>query len=218
MSAVTTFYSNLMGLSAANLKSQSFIARNPTFDTGIAGNASWTAIVDTEVAMTVFNGTSKIVVPDTLLLRTTAAGTNNTENSFIFRLDNINGYASGGTTLTNASTYMSGSDTTNRTSDVVCNFGDLTGVASSSLAEDVGRIEWKHAAAPALEVNDMLHVEFGGIGAGQPHAETFEAIYTTGCPMIWIGPGATLKIYMFQTAGSAASSFEVQLSWLEVDE
>jgi len=201
------------------LRQSYFTSKNGTFGTGIACNGTPTAITATEIMMTMYNGeSSALVIPDYIQLRCTAIGTANVDTKLLFMLDNKNRWSSGGTKLTNASTYMIGGQTTNATSDVTCYFGDVTGnAASANVVETAGITLASAASATAVEVGDVYHISFGtdtSPGSLMLH-DSQENLHNYVVPPHWVGPGATLCVYLWQTSASAASSFEVDCGWIQ---
>lgn len=206
-----------------------FTARNPTFGTGIAINADPTAIDATESMMTVYNSASATdegqiwLAPDYIRLTCTAAGTGSTDFKLLMKLDAINRYSSGGTQLTPKSTSVrkatANNGYTDRTPKGTIYFGDITSTAESDAKEVCGLTLASIASATAVTPGDTFTIHFGGGGntGGTVGVKTAtEGHYHFTAAPIFVGAESTLTIHPFQTSGSAASSFEVEIGFYEI--
>ena len=202
-----------------------FCYANPTFGTGIACNASPTAIAETEAMLVIDNSAvygsgaateDVIVVPKRIHLRCTVDGAGASDFKLQFLLDKINRYSSGGTELTGNPTFIdtySGYTASTPVGKVY--FGDVTALAASA-AKQVYSIIVKTAADPCYTVGDtyIFDIEMGREGILNPTTTT--ATFPFRLPLIHIGRGSSLVVHPFATGATGAPSFEVEVETIEL--
>jgi hypothetical protein len=192
-----------------------FTITNPTPGTGVAGIAATGAFSDAEslLFMRLSDASEKRLTLRYLLLELTAAGANGTDVAFVVKTDSgTSRYTSGGSSITPVNVNQRSSIAT----DVAqCYFGALVTAAATSAARLVARGKLRTVIGV---VGDKYLLTFGDepkLPAGMIMEGTAQASIHVSCPPIVIGAGDSIVLSVFQTAQTAASSFEFQAGWTE---
>lgn len=205
------------GLVAADEGSY-FIATNPTPGTGIATLAAPTTFVDTSPFLILQNNwtatdpRSRRIYLDYLRLQCTAAGTNGSAIRWAIRTDtSTNRWTSGGSTLTPVNVNQD--DGTS--SKAVINVGALVASAATGAARLLG----SSLIRPVIPVvGDTYVINFGGHENGlnslAPAGVAIANVQINTSPVV-IGPGQVMLFHLWLTAQSAASSYEIELGYIE---
>ncbi len=199
-----------------------FVATNPTVLTGIAtttsvvddGNSGATS-AQTRPVMIIQNGyaagtNAPNVYPLSLKLLCTAAPTSATFWQMSMRLDSIQRYTSGGSTIVpqNPNSAVGGN------SRALIYFGAITAAAASAGA----RLVANAMVSPTIPlVKDTMVIEFGNSNADVSYMNTASVNSTRviNVPPIVIAPGYSLVIGMFGTSNAGAPSFEFEFDYVE---
>ncbi len=199
-----------------------FVATNPTVLTGIAtttsvitdGNSGATA-AQTRPVMIIKNGyatgsTNPNIYPISLKLLVTAAPTSAAFWQMSMRLDNIERYTSGGSTIVPVNV----NGATGAQSQAAIYFGAITAVAASASA----RLVANAMINPTIPlVKDTIVISFGAPAGDTSFANVASVNKTTivNVPPVVIPPGQALVIGMFGTSNAGAPAFEFQFDYVE---
>lgn len=204
---------------SAALEGSYFHASNPTPGTGIAGIAAADGYDAAEALLTLYNSSSEsegiLVCPDFIEITNTVVDTNGTTIRYDVHMDSTQRWSSGGSTLTANNCNMEST-----TAAVgVCRFGALvTSAASTSVRKLGGR----SLSSTDIVVDDVIRLEFGGLGSGTPYqvshlpAEaTLARMWVLPHAPVVLGPGDTLIFTVNCASQSGAATWEVQAGWYE---
>ena len=199
-----------------------FVATNPTVLTGIAtttsvvddGNSGATS-AQTRPLMIIQNGyaagqNNPNIYPIGLKLLVTAAPTSAAFWQMSMRLDSIQRYTSGGSTIT----PVNPNGATGANSRALIYFGAITAAAASSAA----RLVANAMVNPTIPVvKDTIMLSFGSPSSDVSYvnAATVNTTKVISVPPVVIPPGFSLVIGMFGTSNAAAPSFEFQFDYVE---
>lgn len=188
-------------------------ASNATLATGIAGHAA-PVVADgvTKALLHVFNGGSKNIIPVSLFMEVTAAGTAGTLHYTTIYLDNAQATAraSGGTAITPVNAKSDASQTTGAT----VYFGAV--VTAMATPYKVGQ-QIVREVIPVVQ--DTVLMRFGA-ASGNAHSALTTAATATNhsiqdfAPIV-IGPGGNLNISQIRPSQSAASSYQFSFTYIE---
>ena len=193
-----------------------YTCTNATLATGIAGHAApVVADTDTKALLHVFNGSSdKFIIPVSLFLEVTAAGTGGTIHYTTIYVDNAGATAraSGGTQIT----ALNNCNAENPyTSSATVYFGAVVTSAHVS-SKKVGQ-QLVREVIPVVQ--DTVLMKFGGTNTGEHSSLTTAGTATNHCvqhfPALSIGPGGNLNISQIRASQSAAASYQFQFTWIE---
>jgi len=211
MSMPSFLADNQLGLSESF-----FVATNPTPGTGIVNvDTGLDAVTATAALMTHYNsasasaGDNQWAVPIYMRLTATAVNTAGVDFRLVINLDNIQRYASGGTTLTLASTSV---DTrtgyTNRTPKSVVNFGSVVAAAAGS-AQQVANA---YLSPVIFAADDSCELVWGdGATSYSATAQNVARVL----PM-YIGRQCTMVIHELAKSQTASPDFEVEYGFAEL--
>jgi len=218
------------GANGNALSKSTFTFNNPVVGTGVALNADPTAIATTEasliidvpsVALQSSTAKANTVLVKRIKLTCTAAGTAATKARLAFYKDSITRYSSGGSTLSGVATSASSSSSNIGVAQSSVYFGDLTALAESSAGEEhifTQLIKSDTTAAPCFVIDDEFLFETLSEGKGGNNvydsAGVCSSVFTM--PMIYLKPGSSLLVKALFPNASAAASFEVEVTLLEV--
>lgn len=193
-----------------------FLATNPTPGTGLATIAAQASLADTAPFVLIKNGNpagGKRIYMDQLVLIATAAGTGGTAIHFAAKIDAAAGgarYTSGGSQITPVNT--NGDDGT---------VSQATVYAGAIVAAAAGnpRLLSHRLVRPVIPVvGDTYVFNFGGAGSGVgglvPSGTAISQQNFDVSPMI-IGPGEWGQLHIWLPSQTVASSFEVELGYIE---
>jgi len=188
-------------------------ASNATVGTGIAGHAA-PVVADgvTKALLHLYNNGSKNIIPVSLHMQVTAAGTAGTIQYTSIYLDNAGATAraSGGTAITPVNCKSDGSQTTG----AVIYFGPV--VTAMATPYKVG-VEIVREVIPVVQ--DTVFMRFGAPG-GTAHSPLTTAGTATNHSVqdfapICIGPGGNLNISQIRASQSAAASYTFSFTYIE---
>lgn len=194
---------------------QYFLATSPTPGTGIASLAAPTTFDDTKPFLLINNAhPTKNLTLDYLKLTVTAAGTGGTAIHWGIKVDGVNAtrYTSGGSTLTPVCVSMP----SGAASSAVIKCGAIVAAAVSSSARLLGH----SVLRPVIPViGDTYMIVFNGdfsiaLG-GQPVAGTAVANVAVSHAPVILGPTQWAAIHLWLPSQSGASSYEVELGYIE---
>jgi len=189
-----------------------FKAINPTFNTAAAWNvAAATAFSETQGSITIRNSNSsggKDIYLDYIRITCNAAGTGNTNLSFVIQIDNAIRYSSGGA----AATIVNCNSGTANSTGAVIHFGALTlAAASASRKLNPGAMIIK-AAAPAA--NDVYLFNFGAVDTVANAPGTTVAI-PCGPVLLPAGANHTFILHLISAGQSVAPTGFVEIGYIE---
>lgn len=190
-----------------------FNAHNATAGTGLATAAAPTADSDTAVFMTVYNsaGDDRRLYLDYVALQCTAAGTAGASVHFTHQIDSANRFTSGGTALTARNVNMDSSIA----SIATINVGAVTAPAASGAVRKLGHYLLR-TVIPV--VGDVYRINFGGTDSptsGLAVGGTAVANVTVNVHPVVLGAGDTWVLTLYLPSQTAASSYEVDMGWIE---
>lgn len=199
------------------LEGSHFIARNPTPGTGIIGHAAPTTLDDTKPLLLIKNSAALNsginIILDYIRLRLTTAGTASTNVRFDMKVDNINRYTSGGTTLVPQNVNMGSIIQSVAFGSIY--YGAITAPAVGNNVRTLDGMEFR----PVIGVvGDTYTLNFGGSSAPPV------ALITSGTTIchatvnfhpVVIGPGQSFLLHQWSASQSGAITFEPTVSWFE---
>lgn len=185
-----------------------YVAINPTAGTGIVGPVS-TTFDEAKALMTVYNGGSLYIYPQTLQLYCTVIGTTGTRQDYTHTLDTGNRYSSGGTALTKANTNMASS----ATSAAIITFGALVTTAASGSRRLLGNHQTREAAIEV--VGDMVEFNFGGAQSQSGSRVATVADFQRSLPAVVIGPAQTWTLHFWRASITVGVTNEVNFVFVE---
>jgi len=198
---------------------------NPTPNTGIATNATPTAIVATEALMVIDNSANStgglatknvFVVPKRISLMCVAAGTAATSVALYFFLDKKNRYASGGTELTGNPMYIdTATGFTTRVPLGKVYFGDVTANAASA-TKLMYQMKVKTATAPCFDVGDRFIFDLDGGNSSNIDNASGAQVVSFKLPEIYIGRLSSLICHTIMPSATAGATFEVEVETIEL--
>lgn len=208
----------LPGPAQAAEEGQVFVATNPTMGTGLAGAAATTAFSAT-AALCILRSTAsaggKSILPVSIRMVNTAAGTGGVSAHVALVIDTINRYSSGGALLVPSSTRNDDAPAS------ICSpyFGALVAAAATN-QRILGRTVLKTQVAPCWTIGDEVHITFGCWGSngnpgGGPIAGTTPVSIAKQMAPIAVTPGGSMVMHVWQPSQSAAASWEVEIVWWE---
>jgi len=199
-----------------SLFKSTFVATNPTPETGIASTDDTVAFSATAGLMNIYNGATNAqgnwIRPLHLKLRATAVNTSASDFQIQFNRDIINRWSSGGSAITEVSSFGNTdiSDTTLPTSKATIYFGALVLAAASSsvlLGHEI-------VSDTIFAANDQINIIFDyGPEAGY-NVDAVEVSNFYIGPMA-IGPGHNLSLHAWGNSMAADPAFEFRLVYAE---
>lgn len=194
---------------------QYFVATSPTPGTGLATIAAQASFADTAPFILINNAhPTKVITLDYIRLTVTAAGSSGTNISWAVKTDGVNAsrYTSGGSTLSPKNVNQSSGEA----SSALIYAGAVVAAAVSSSARLLG-----HGILRTVipVVGDTYLWTFGGdFGAGtggQVISGTAPASIAVGLSPVQIGPTQWFALHIWLASQSAASSYEVEIGYIE---
>ena len=190
-----------------------FNAHNVTAGTGLATAAAPTADSDTAVFMTVYNSASDNVrvYLDYLTLEVTAAGTAGASVHFTHQIDSTNRFSSGGAALTARNVNMDSS----KAAVATVNAGAVTATAASGASRKLGHVQLRNVIPV---IGDRYRINFGGTDnavSSLAVAGTAVANVVVNLHPVVLGPGDSWVFTLYLPSQTAASSYEVDMGWIE---
>ncbi len=204
------------GVQALAEEGSYFVTTNPTPLTGIAGHAAPTTLDDTKPALLVKNNhATKNIYIDFLRWRLTVAGANGTLLACAAKIDSLTSrYTSGGSSLTPQNCNMNSG---NASSALVYNGA----VVASAAGASARLLDFTQLRTVIPVVGDIYQFDFGknarqfGSKLAAVVSGTAESYQQFAFPPAIIGPGQIFLFHFWETAQSAANSWELTMGHWE---
>lgn len=192
-----------------------FVANND--QTGLANAAAPVAFSATNPFIAIYNRdtgpTGKSIYLDFLTLVNTVIGTAGADIQFALTLDNgLDRYTSGGTDLT-ALHIFNPNGNSGQASIAKVRAGNITAAAATAAVRTIVGRRYLKGAIPV--VGDEYTIKFGGVDAPSFIGVSTIAKVLVNVPKIVIPPAGSLLLHLWLTSQSAASSYAVEMGWIE---
>ena len=194
--------------------------------TGIATNANPQTYTATEAFIVIHNGenrtsggTKSYILPDYVKFTMAVSGTAGQGFSIVWVEDTSNRWTSGGTSLTTlaANHYVDTySGFTRVSTSAIIHVGDIASPAATSEAA-VGTSQFRATVGAVMGfVGDEYTTVFGSTLPGsQPSSLQASKLFDRKMPVV-LAPGSSLVGHLLIEAQTAASSYDVEVGWVEV--
>lgn len=190
-----------------------FTAVTPTSGTGIIGHAAPTTFDQTKAYIYVYNGGTKTIYPQNLVLTETVASIGGTTGGLriVPVLDIGNRFSSGGTALTIANNN-SGSSVA---SGAVATCGAVVLTAGTASARNLGDIVFRQTLIDII--GDKFTISWGATSVMGNVASIVATLaeFSVIQPAIAISPGWALGLHIWRASMSTGPTLEIQMSWVE---